>query len=127
MKQEKTTGAKIRAFDTRADYARILSQREAEQPPRNPVFAGGWYVVAVGETLPPESEKMLFATDQTADGRGSETESARTFESYGDALKWMVENCEIPALDFGAIPRGFERPRFPRVCYLRKYTEVETL
>ena len=126
MKSEKTTGAKIRAFDVRADYARLLEQREAAHPPKAPVFAGGFYVVAIDKTDDPE-RPMVYATAKTENGIGYNPETARDFETYGDALKWMVENCEIPALDFVAIPRGFERPRFPRVCYVRKYTEVETL
>ena len=126
MKSEKTTGAKIRAFDTRAYYASLLDEREAAQPPKAPVFAGGFYVVAIDETTDPE-RKTVYATAKSADVRGYNPETARDFDTYGDALKWMVENCEIPALDFVAMPRGFERPRFPRVCYVRKYTEVETL
>lgn len=123
MKSEKTTGAKIRAFDTRAYYARLLDEREAAQPPKAPVFAGGFYVVAIDKTDDPE-RPIVYATAKTEDGRGYNPETARDFDTYGDALKWMVENCEIPALEFTAIPRGFERPRFPRVCYVRTYTEL---
>ena len=126
MKSGTTTGAKIRAFDARADYARIESERRAKQPPVNPEFVGGFYVVAVGETGD-ATPQTVYATARGEDGRGYDPETARDFDTYGDALKWMVENCEIPALDFAVMPRGFERPRFPRVCYVRKYTEVETL
>ena len=121
MKQEKTNGAKVSRFDVRADYARIESERIAKQPPINPTLAGGWYVVAVGEMTPPENLTVYLKEN------GQETtdeQQARAFETYADALKWTVENCDIPAMDYITVPRGFERPRYPRVCYLRVYTEL---
>ena len=124
MTQEKTNGAKVSRFDVRAEYARLLDEREAAQPPKAPVFAGGFYVVAVGETLPPESLTVYIGES------GQEVfdaQRARAFDTYGDALKWAVENCEFSQMDFCAVPRGFEKPRFPRVCYLRTYTELTEL
>ena len=124
MKAEKTNGAKFSRFDVRADYARVDEERIAKQPPINPAFAGGCYVVAVGETMPPEPEPVFITTD------GRETtdpQRARDFDTYGDALKWAVENCEFSQMGFLPAPRGFEKPRFPRVCYLRIYTEMTEL
>ena len=124
MKQEKTNGAKVSRFDVRADYARMESERIAKQPPINPEFVGGVYVVAVGETTPPEHLTVYIGES------GQEVfdaQRARAFYTYGDALKWAVENCEFSQMDFFAVPRGFEKPRFPRVCYLRTYTELTEL
>ena len=86
-----------------------------------------WRIIQENKKRAAAHYEGLNATAKSANGRGYNPETAREFYTYGDALKWMVENCEIPALDFVAMPRGFERPRFPRVCYVRKYTEVETL
>ena len=124
MKAEKTNGAKVSRFDVRADYARIESGRIAKQPPINPEFVGGVSVVAVGETTPPEPLTVYISES------GQEVfdaQRARAFDTYGDALKWAVENCEFSQMDFCAVPRGFEKPRFPRVCYLRTYTELTEL
>lgn len=121
MKTEKTGGAKISRFDVRADYARVLSEHAEKQPPQNAKLAGGYYVVAVGERLPPEPDPVYITRegDETTDPT-----RAIDFDTYGDALKWTVENCEIPQFDTVSIPRGLERPRYPRVCYLRLYTEL---
>lgn len=124
MKAEKTNGAKVSRFDVRAEYARIESERIAKQPPINPEFVGGVYVVAVGETTSPEPLTVFINEN------GQEVwdaQEARAFDTYGDALKWAVENCEFSQMDFRAVPRGFEKPRFPRVCYLRTYTELTEL
>lgn len=121
MKSEKTNGAKVSRFDVRADYARFEDERIAKQPPLNPTLAGGRYVVAVGKMNPPEDLTVYINEN------GQETtdeQAARAFDTYGDALKWAVENCDIPAMDYINVPRGFERPRYPRVCYLRIYTEL---
>lgn len=121
MKQEKTNGAKFALYNAGADYARYLSERNEKQAPQNAQLAGGYYVVAVGERLPPEPFPVYVTTD------GSETtdeQQARAFDTYGDAVKWAADNCEFSQIDGVTIPRGFERPRYPRVCYLRIYTEL---
>ena len=124
MKSENTNGAKVSRFDVREEYARIESERIIKQPPINPEFAGGVYVVAVGETTPPEPLTVFIAPD----GREVfNAQRARAFYTYGDALRWAVDNCEFSQMDFCAVPRGFEKPRFPRVCYLRTYTELTAL
>ena len=124
MKAEKTNGAKVSRFDVRAEYARLLDEREAAQPPKAPVLAGGFYVVAVGETLPPEPLTVFI---NESGQEFFDAQRARAFDTYGDALKWAVENCEFSQMDFCAVPRGFENPRYPRVCYLRTYTELTRL
>ena len=124
MKVEKMSGAKVSRFDMRADYARVLSEHAEKQTPQNLEFVGGVYVVAVGETLPPESMTVFIGEN------GQEVydaQRARAFDTYGDALKWAAENCEFSRMDFCVVPRGFEKPRFPRVCYLRTYTELTEL
>ena len=121
MKSEKTNGAKVSRFDVRADYANIESERIGELPPINPKLAEGFYVVAVAETSDSKPEAVYLSKN------GMETNypvCAQRFDTYGDALKWAVENCDIPAMDYINVPRGFERPRYPRVCYLRIYTEL---
>lgn len=124
MKSEKTSCAKISRYDVREDYSRVLSDHAEKQAPVNPEFVGGVYVVAVGETARPDSLTVFINQN------GQEVfdaQHARAFDTYGDALKWAVENCEFSQMDFCAVPRGFEKPRYPRVCYLRTYTELTRL
>ena len=121
MKSEKTNGAKVSRFDVRADYARIESERLAKQPPLNPEFVGGRYVVAVGQELPPE--QMLIYIGENGE-ETKDVQDAIAFDTYGDALKWAADNCDFSQIDYSNVPRGFERPRYPRVCYLRIYTEL---
>ena len=110
MKAEKTSGAKIALYNAGAEFDNFARDR----------INAGSYIVAVGERLPPESDAVYI----TADGNETtDPTTARGFDTYGDALKWAVENCAISDIGY-PVPRGFERPRFPRVCYLRTYTEI---
>ena len=120
MRAEKTNGAKIALFNAGDYYARLESERIVNQPPTNPKFSGGWYVVAIGEELPPNNTPVFVneSGEETTD-----EQKAMAFDTYGDALKWAVENCAISDMGF-PVPRGFERPRYPRGCYLRTYTEI---
>ena len=122
MKAEKTNGAKIALWNAGEDYARTVqaTQNAGTKAERATLNAAG-YIVAVGVR---DGNNTVFVSrdgGETLDPMG-----ARDFDTYGDALKWTVENCEITSLEY-PIPRGFERPRFPRVCYLRVFSEVEPL
>ena len=120
MRAEKTSGAKIALFNAGEDFARILhSAQSAEVKAERATLNAASYIVAIGERSP-EAD----AVDITADGDETiDPTGARAFDTYGDALKWLVENCEITDVGY-PVPRGYERPRFPRVCYLRVFAEV---
>lgn len=127
MKAEKTNGARfaLQSSNARDEYARaIIGTGAFDIKPQRAEFAGGNYIVAVGARLPPEPETVYLT--ETGD-HTTDPQQARVFDEYADALKWVVENCEFPQDDLFPVPRGFERPRFPRVCCLRVYTEVEPL
>jgi hypothetical protein len=123
MNRTAKDGAKIVLCNADADYVRMESERILKQPPANPELAGWRYVVAIGEYGQSPDLELVFA----GDGGESTTDVqlARGFDTYWDALRWTAENCDIPATsDFAALPRGFERPRYPCICYLRIYTEL---
>ena len=125
MQNEKTneSGAKITRYDCRADFARILSERELKAAPINPELSKAGYIVAIDEKLPPEPFTVYLKEDG---GETYDANAARLFDTYGDALKWTVENVDIQNVESPA-PHGFEKPRFPRVQYLRVYTEITDL
>jgi hypothetical protein len=116
-------GAKIALYNAVADYVRMESERILKQPPANPELVGWRYVVAIGEYGQSPDLELVFADDG---GEGTtDVQLARGFDTYRDAFRWTAENCDIPAMsDSWAIPRGFERPRYPSICYLRIYTEL---
>ena len=123
MRAEKTGGAKFALYDADAEFdefARGKCVGMDGMDASRATLSEESYIVAVGERLPPDPE-AVYVTDE-----GDETtdpKSAMKFDTYGDALKWAVENCAFSGIG-RPVPRGFERPRFPRVCYLRTYTEV---
>ena len=121
MKAEKTSGAKIALYNAGAAFDTFARNRQSAGIDANrATLNAASYIVAVGERLPPEPQAVYITTDgeETVDPMG-----AQAFDTYADALKWAVEHCEIS--DIGSpVPRGFERPRYPRVCYLREYVEI---
>lgn len=121
MKAEKTSGAKIALYNAGAEFDNFARDRiNAGIDANRATLNAARYIVAVGERLPPESDAVYI----TADGNETtDPTTARGFDTYGDALKWAVENCAISDIGY-PVPRGFERPRFLRVCYLRTYTEI---
>ena len=121
---KKDNGATFALYNAGEDYARTIQEMNGYGvKPERAKMAAGFYAVAIGEKLPPESETVWFSED----GRETTDElHARAFDSYGDALKWAVENCEITNAETPP-PRGWERPRYPRVCFCRVFTEIERL
>ena len=120
MKAEKTTGAKIARWNAGEDYARVLDAQNEGIQAKHATLDAERYIVAIGEA---GSDTVFVSQDG---GQTLLPAQAIGFDTYGDALKWTVENCEITSLEC-PIPRGYERPRFPRVCYLRVFSEVEPL
>ncbi len=60
----------------------------------------------------------------TADGNATQClQGAANFDAWADAARFMLDNA-IFAGDPPPIRRGYERPAFPRVCYVRTYEEV---
>lgn len=124
MKAQKDNGARFALYNAGEDYAR--HNREINgygvKPERAAFHVGGYYV-AIGERLPPEQLPVYV----TEDGRETtDILRAKCFDTYGEALKWAVNNCEITNTETPPT-RGFERPRYPRVCYCRVFVEVENL
>ena len=121
MKAKETSGAKFALYNAAAAIDTFARDRQNAgiDANRATLHAAG-YIVAVGERLPPQTDAVYI----TADGNETtDPTTARAFDTYADALKWAVENCAISDIGY-PVPRGFERPRFPRVCYLRTYTEL---
>ena len=120
MRAEKTNGAKVALYNAGAEFDNFARGKCEGIDANRATLNAASYIVAVGEKLPPQSDAVYITAD------GDETTDptfARAFDTYGDALKWTVENCAISDIGY-PVPRGFERPRFPRVCYLRIYTEI---
>ena len=119
------SGKKITKYDIGFDLQTFLEQ-QGSQPPSDPKaleHVAGGYIIAVGETFPPASELIFYG------GQSGTTQNpidAYAFDTWLEAIKWALENCEITQ-PTTTPPRGLERPRFPRVCFLRLYAEVKQI
>lgn len=119
------SGKKISKYNIGLDIQTYLDD-VGTQPPSDPKAlecCGFGYVVAIGESLPPASE-LIYYSDKFEDCRNPI--QAYVFDTWLEATKWALDNCEITESK-SIPPRGLERPRFPRVCFLRIYTEVKQI
>ena len=125
MKAEKTSGAKFALYNAGAAFDTFAWDRQCAGIDANrATLNAASYIVAVGERLLPQPDAVYIAVYITADGEETtDPTGAMAFDTYADALKWAVEHCEISDIGY-PVPRGFERPRYPRVCYLREYVEI---
>ena len=122
MKAEKTSGAKIAPFyNANADYARELEAARYETRRGEMQLNSFGYVIALGQQFANKPDSMAYA------GESGETtpnpQDAKQFETWADAMRYALDTYEFPAFE-GQIPRGFERPKYPRVCHARIWAEI---
>ena len=121
MRAEKTSGAKIAPFyNAQADYANELEAERYTLTRDGLSFAHEGYIIALGNWYN-DCDSMAYA------GESGDTTpnpyNAKQFDTWADAMRYALETYEFPALDF-PVPRGFERPKFPRVCHSRIWAEI---
>ena len=122
MKAEKTSGAKIAPFwDAKAEYARELEAERYESRRGDMQLNSCGYVIALGRQFANEPDSMAYA------GENGETtpnpQDAKQFDTWADAMRYALDNYDFPAFD-NPVPRGFERPKYPRVCHARIWAEL---
>ena len=110
MKSETKKIAKVALYDAREEYNRELYEQSAASKPVNP-------------ELKPDSMPIYYNRNS---GETTDPLHASDFDTYEDALQWIASNCSIANLD-NPVPRGFERPRYPRICYQRVFAEIQDL
>lgn len=121
MKAEKTSGAKIAPFyNPQEDYTQAIdAERYAlENNGRELVKEG--YVIELGCRYH-NGVGMSYAG--SGDAITADMATARMFDTWRDAMRHTLDAYEIPELDL-PIPRGYEKPKFPRVCHVRLWAEV---
>ena len=130
MKAEKTSGAKIAPFyNPKADYARVLESERYALKRDGMEFVNEGYIIALGNRYanPNESPDLADSEMMTYAGESGGTTAnpydAKQFDTWADAMRYALDTYDFPALDFPA-PRGFERPKYPRVCHARIWAEV---
>ena len=123
MRSETKKGAKVALYDAREEYNRELYEQSVASQPVNPEFMGAYYIVKIGETMKPDSMPIYYNRNS---GETTDPLHASDFDTYEDALRWIAENCSIANLD-NPVPLGFERPRYPRICYQRVFAEIQDL
>ncbi len=122
MKAEKTSGAKIAPFyNAQADYARELETERYETERGAMRLNSFGYIIALGLQFANEPDSMAYAGE--SGGTTPNPQDAKQFDTWADAMRYALDTYEFPALDFPA-PRGFERPKFPRVCHARIWAEI---
>lgn len=121
MRSEKTTPARFSRFDVREDYAHTLAEQTNKERGDNATLYEEGYIIALRTS--PDGQWYIGK-----DGEDETTlaDSAKCFDAYADAVRYMVEHCEIPNMP-APVPRGFERPKYPRVCFYRLYEEITEL
>ena len=121
MKAEKTSGAKIAPFyNPKADYARELEAERYALTRDGLALANEGYIIALGNRYE-SGDSMTYAGE--SGGTTPNPYDAKQFDTWAEAMRYALDTYEFPALDFPA-PRGFERPKFPRVCHARIWAEV---
>ena len=78
------------------------------------------YIIALGQKYESVNE-MVYAGEA-----GSVTPNAyeaKSFETWAEAMRYALDNYEFPEM-VEPIPRGFERPKYPRVCHARIWEEI---
>ena len=131
MKAEKTRGAKIAPFyNAQADYARELEKERYTLTRDGLALANECYIIALGNRSPQVGASVDFADNvemMTYAGESGGTTAnpydAKQFDTWADAMRYALDTYDFPALDFPA-PRGFERPKYPRVCHARIWAEL---
>ena len=122
MKAEKTSGAKIAPFyNAQADYARELEAERYETERGAMRLNSFGYIIALGLRIANEPDSMAYAGE--SGGATPNPQDAKQFETWADAMRYALDNYEFPAFD-NPVPRGFERPKYPRVCHARIWAEV---
>ena len=122
MKAEKTSGAKIAPYyNAEAEYKSEL-EKERFITERGALRLNSYgYVIALGEMIDGEPGSMAYACES-----GQTTpypQEAITFAKWADAMRYALDHYEFPELE-NPIPRGYERPKYPRVCHARIWEEV---
>lgn len=130
MKAEKTSGAKIAPFyNAQADYARELGKGRYALKQNGLALANECYIIALGNPYTNPNENPDFAANETmsyageSGGATPNPYNAKQFDTWADAMRYALDTYEFPALEFPA-PRGFERPKYPRVCHARIWAEL---
>jgi hypothetical protein len=122
MKAEKTRGAKFAPFyNAQADYARELETERYETERGAMRLNSFGYIIALGLQFASEPDSMAYAGE--SGGTTPNPQDAKQFETWADAMRYALDNYEFPAFD-NPVPRGFERPKYPRVCHARIWAEV---
>ncbi len=119
---EKSNGAKIAPFyDAQAAYRRELeAERFAFERDGMNMCTGG-YVIALGPEFDDMPDMMAYACESGE--ATAEIHAAKMFESWAEAMRYALDKYEFPAFDY-PIPKGYERPRFPRVLHVRLWAEI---
>ncbi len=119
---EKTSGAKIAPFyNPQADYAEYAREMDARRFDKAALQLNcHGFIIALGYKFQGEPESMAYVAD--SGGTTMNPQDAKMFDTWADAMRFALDKCEIPALD--PVPRGFERPKFPRVCHARIWEEI---
>ena len=122
MKAEKTSGAKIAPFyNAQADYARELEAERYETERGAMRLNSFGYIIALGLRFDNEPDSMVYACES---GKATPNpQDAKQFDTWADAMRYALDNYDFPAFD-NPVPRGFERPKYPRVCHARIWAEV---
>ena len=122
MKAEKTSGAKIAPFyNAQADYQNALESSRYESERDGLTIARIGYIVALGRRCASEPDSVMYAgINGTATPNSFD---ALTFDTWADAMRYALDNYEFPKFD-NPVPRGFERPKYPRVCHARIWEEL---
>lgn len=91
---------------------KTTSAKSAPPQKRNLELVGYGYVILLGEDK--DEGLTMFAT--STDATSYTIEGAKSFDTYNDAFKWMVTNCEV---EDWRTP-----PEYPTVKAFRTYQEV---
>ena len=122
MRAEKTRGAKIAPFyNAQADYARELEKERYTLTRDGLALANECYIIALGLRIANEPDSMAYAGE--SGGATPNPQDAKQFKTWADAMRYALDNYEFPAFD-NPVPRGFERPKYPRVCHARIWAEL---
>ena len=122
MKAEKTSGAKIAPFyNAKADYVRELEAARYETRRGEMQLNSFGYVITLGQQFASEPDSMAYAGE--SGGTTPNPQDAKQFDTWADAMRYALEHYEFPAFE-NPVPRGFERPKYPRVCHARIWAEI---
>lgn len=108
-------------YDAQADYNSEL-ETERCKPERGAMRLNGFgYIIALGLRFEDEPDGMVYVGES---GKTTQNpQDAKRFDTWAAAMRYALDNYEFPALD-DPVPRGWERPKYPRVCYARIWEDV---